>query len=346
MNQEFSKHNEESGSPESREKAPNFKIEIYFGIHGTAEDMEGDDGTNSPGRFKRRGLRESFESADIYVPELHGWNETALQKMQDLSYGRISPDDFIKEAGLNKRDPMFGFKKAQLEMIHKSFKPIIILDVPEDDPRSEAMSNHYLGPKEKARPSNFNQALASIKENLRQAADLHNEREDYMISQLVPRLEEAFKIRPDLRNRSDLKVLMFLGIAHTRVAHQLAEYGLTINTKYSRLPFIFSYDIEAQRRLALGKEVDNELAAKVLLEQLCRYVIGPIATRLTNENNEVIAFIRKIVSLFTYEEIKHLYSLGIPSAFSEFFKYMEEKKIYPPRDHSELISFISGSNSS
>ena len=350
------------------QRLPDYTVEIYFGVHGTAEDVKGaeeDTPKASLDKFRRRGLAESFKKADVYVPELHGWAESSLIQLQELSYGRITPDQLLAETRSEmisnmkvlkgktilkpeeiprlEDDPMFGFKKSQIDMIYKSYKPIVIFDVPQEDPRSEVLHNHVLG-KSKEQPSRqatFEKTLATIKVNLRTTADLHNEREDYMLSQLTPKLEEVFKQRPDLKNKPNLRVLMFLGAVHTRMAQMMSKYGIQVESRHSRSPHIFGFSNEAHRRLALGKEVSNELAAKVLLEKLCLELMGPVVTNLTDDNNEVGAFIRKIVNVFTYEEIKYLYGLEMSSAILEFFSYLGKKKINPPRDHTELISFLS-----
>lgn len=335
------------GTKETKEsRRVNYTVEIYFSSHGTAEDIKGvEKNTPQAGleKFKRRGLLESFQRADIYVPELHGWNEFSLSRMQELSYGRVTPEQIIKEIKLKPEHPMFGFLKSEMEMIYGSYKPIIIFDVPDTHPRSKVLRDYMLGQtreKIKGRPT-FEKILAIIKKDLREKADLHNEREDYMLNQLASKLEEVFKQRPDLVNKPDLRVLMFLGAYHTRVVQMLTKYGVKVQSRHSRSPQIFGFENEAQRSLALGKEVSNELASKVLLEGLCSSLMGPIASSLTEDSNEAEAFIRRIVSLFTYEEIKNLYEMGIPRAVGEFFVYLEKKGVNPPSSHTELVSFIS-----
>lgn len=351
-----------SKQEEKESRIPDYTIQIYFSGHGSSEDIAGATNTrqSSPEKFKRKGLADLFKKADIYVPELYGWTESALRQLQDLSYGRITPEQVLTEISshikshiadviernnfdMEREDPMYSFKKSELEMIYQSYKPIIIFDIPEGHPKSGILrGDQYTRPTgEISQLDTFEKTLSFIRESLKKTANSHNEREDYMLSQINPKLEEVFKQRPDLRNKSDLQVLMFLGALHTRVAHTLKQYGVKIKSHNSRSPQIFGFNNEAHRRLAFGMEVNNELAAQVLLEELCLEVLGGIILNLTKDHNEVTAFVRKIVNRFTYDEIKELYEIGMPGAIVKFLSYLNEKNINPPTNHSDLMSFIS-----
>ena len=194
--------------------------------------------------------------------------------------------------------------------------------------------NHYS-------ENNFQRLLQEIKIKTKKNADIHNEREDYMLSQLLPKVEEILKNRPDLANKKDLKILMFLGAVHTRISHLMTKFGQKNTRTFSRPIMRYSFQDEAHRRFALGKEVDNELASKILLEGLASNLIGQIAQNFTSDNDKISAFIRKIVSSFTFEEIRELYAMSLPEAVKQFITYLGNKGINPPKNLSDLEKFIS-----
>ncbi len=284
-------------------------MQIYFGAHGTAEDIRGGGENNaqrsSPDRFKRTGLAELYKNADVYVPELHGWTDLALSHLQQLSYGRVTPEQLLAEmsAGFRakiqdpvqkknfkpERDyPMYGFRKGEMEMIYQSYKPVVILDVPRENPKSETLQEHELG-ESRERPHStdtFEKTLATIKRHLRTSADLHNEREDFMLSQITPKLEEVFKERPDLKKKPNLQVLMFLGASHTRVAHMLSKYGVKVESHHSRLPQKLVTKTPYQNEKIKRDFYEYLRGSKGFSESSIRTIAGSISQWETFSSNE------------------------------------------------------------
>src|SRR6185503_19683295 len=110
-----SEHPELNSKPESKEvKIPKLHFDFFFGAHVTLKDTEG--------------LEKRFQEADIYVPELSGWTERAKQTFNDVSYGRITPKEAILEYHVDESEEGLEFFNALLNMIYKSYKPIILID--------------------------------------------------------------------------------------------------------------------------------------------------------------------------------------------------------------------------
>lgn len=315
----------------SKEKLQHIKIEIFFGAHGSEEDAQG--------------IEKRFPQADIYIPEMYGWNENVLQGLRDLSYARITPEQFLKEIQLDPDNLMYGFIKKQMELVYNSFKPIVVIDVPQGHqldtesymPKNES-SDRELWPN----PSvNFGRIVTKFRESIKYESEMHNEREDYMISQLDGKIKEALALRPDLKAKDPLNILMFLGAAHTRVAHQLNKLGVDSKLTMSRKLFQFNFNSEASRRYSLGKEINVDLAAKALLENFTGGLFGAIARELTQDTNQQMAYMRKMVTHFSTEEIKDIFKLTPYDAQFKILHLLNQKGLSQPSSRADFEKFLS-----
>ena len=64
--------------------AGDIQLKIYFGGHDTEEDADK--------------LAKGLQEADVYIPEVNGWNDSALKFFSDVSKGEQSLDTIIKDA--------------------------------------------------------------------------------------------------------------------------------------------------------------------------------------------------------------------------------------------------------
>lgn len=314
-------------SREGKEPIPHLKINIFFGFHGSYEDS--------------RGLEKEFSDSDIYAPELSGWTDLDNQLFVELSQGRITPEQFMKESGSSK-SPMAGFFRKQAEMVHRSFKPIVFLDLPAGNPLHEALIMN-LKKWGDLRPGlyDFRKVIAEVKSLIKEEADLHSQREDFMLGRLYAGVKEVLARRPDLAGKKSLKVTMFLGAAHTRVSHLLQEYGQEVSRKFSHNPLVYPLGTEAERRYAMGKPVENDLAARVLLERFASVPLGMLAERFTVDNHETVTFMRKIESTMSYDDIKDIFSAPPDIAPIVFINLLAKKNVSIPKTPKEFQQFIS-----
>jgi hypothetical protein len=313
---------ERGKTPENKEaKLPKLSFDFFFGPHGTVEDAAG--------------LEERFAKADVFIPELFGWSEAALNVYNDLSYGRITPEDAMK---LFKKDDFNGFMSAIFKMIYKSYKPIVFADASRETNKKNAINNdeerfkmHF------GNTIGFEKKLAEFRQYLKNEAETEKTREEHMISNLYPSLLEALKGRPDLLNQKELKVLLFLGAAHTGVSTRLSSFNQDVTRKFRSSVTLFPYQVEAMRAMAMDRPADNLLVAQSLLERLIAPFIANYADKITKDSQKVIFSVRNVVSEFELEEIRDIFSeQGRFQALSKFLSYVEKKHLQLPINESEM----------
>lgn len=319
FNQFFSKE-------EKEKRFPKIEIDIFYSPHATDKDIDG--------------LEKQFSQADVYIPELADYSSATLKNLNKLSQeGRYrkgflgSLDNF----GIEER-----FLKKQLEMISYSKKPITLIDLPGGHYLINALDKSFEPFK---LPDDFKSALELIKSKLKKMSELEKEREDYMISQIRPKVEKVLKNYPQLSKKENIKVLISLGAVHTKVYHSLKKTEREkVQRKFSRLPFIFSLEEEAMRKYGFGKEVDDELAAKVVLEGQFRSIFKDYLYEICDDNLKIGELTRKIISQFSFNEIEEMFNslkkdpnLTFESLFKTKFK---EKGIKLPSNEAELDKMI------
>lgn len=151
------------------EPFPQVSVDIFFSSHVTHKDMEG--------------LTERFEKADIFIPETVGWDPSLLEDIRSVSEGKRN----YWEA--DSSSFVFGL----MEMIYKSNKPIAFVDLPFNHPlikKVEKMKRNRL------LLSSFPKCLQSIDAGQREFVEYQKKREEYMISQLKPTIQELLEKYP------------------------------------------------------------------------------------------------------------------------------------------------------
>lgn len=83
-----------------------------YGPHRTAKDFEN--------------LKNAFDKADIYIPELEGWDFKTKDQFNRLSQGELTPKEFAAEQWINDKSARF----RQCQIIYNSKKPILLVDMP------------------------------------------------------------------------------------------------------------------------------------------------------------------------------------------------------------------------
>lgn len=312
---------------------PRMCIDIFFSAHATALDMSG--------------IEQLFQRADVYIPEYGGWREQSLLGLRDLTYGRVTPSELFAELGVHKDSPMFEFHNHQAGMLYKSFKPIMLVDVPRGHPSDIGLINHLGlsgGPCQDFSPGpnvHFGKLISTMREHIKEEARLQMIREDYMLSRLAPQLEELLGDHCNLKSKSELRLLMFLGAAHTRVSHELKKFGQSVRQYFPGGWFVYNFRTEAVRRYAACKEVTNELAARVIFEAF----VGPsflyVLHEISKNTKKCIAFIRKVICLFSQAEIRNIFQLCPDDANVAIVASLNRKGCIFPRTEIELDRYIS-----
>ena len=149
----------------------------------------------------------------------------------------------------------------------------------------------------------------------------------------------------ELLNKKKVTIGLQLGAAHTPIYHALKAQGETASGSFARDPFLFSHpSVEISRRYTFDKKVGDELVARGILAD----ILGSIPEcNMSNYSDSQLfsRFIRGIVDLFNYGEIKALYNeLQSPDSYgmqSEILYYkLRGKGIKLPRSEKELEAFF------
>jgi hypothetical protein len=283
-------------SKESK-KLPSFEFTIFFGYHVLEEDIPPD-------------FIKAFKDCDVYIIELVGADQY-VDELNKLSNGEIDPNS-IKIY----RDPA-TFMKKLLELIYKSGKKIIAIDLPgwhlvaQKAPKLFRQTKKILF---KGYP--FEILIDKWKRLFSIIAISQMLREAYMLNRLDEELRSLMN-DPRFSKKERIKILMYLGAFHTGFYQVLKErFPESIFRKFSVMPFVYSYNAEVLRRIYFGKEIDNELASKSLLEMLLFSSIFGLAEKLEQifipsmslkDSYSFHLLIRKLVEKFSYEEIKEFF---------------------------------------
>jgi len=324
---------------EQKPEEPKISIDIFYSFHRAPRDLEN--------------LAKQFDRADIFIPEVPGWSPWLLQYLRDVSEGRKTPEQVESEKRLSSS------LRKNFEIIYNSHKPITLVDIPEGHPTEERLqelsSSYYLEVVEFELGEDFDYKLDFIRQYLKNDADAEKRREKYILFQLKPKIQELLQIYPLLKEKEEIKVLLSFGACHTGVYHALRKTKQKISRRFSMMPFIFGFADEGRMRARFGKEIDNQLAAKILLEANFYKIFGQELKEVTSDTGKIVDLVRKIISQFSFNEIREIFSSiqGEDIFLEEFPSFsssirirdriterMREKDLRIPSSKAELDKFL------
>lgn len=297
-----------------QENKPRISVDIFFSCDKTPEDLEG--------------LYERIREADIYIPEAFGWERRHLDLFRKASFGEIDSAQLTKR--LKRYSPVF---RKQVQDVYNSHKPITIIDVPSWH-RLKNESNE-VWTHSPSYEGNFYQVLDYTRAVLANLSYYHNDREEYMLRQVTPKkIEELLKIYPSPVIQQTINILLSLGSGHVPMPLDYSEYSFTD---------------EGIIRSKFGKEVDDELAARIFLESFLEDMISSsgyirLTDWLTKYSKKISMLKRRIVGELTFEEAQKIfdYRKSYQGIFprQEFNRIFFEKRISIPRNEKELDEFL------
>src|SRR3989344_4208027 len=217
-------------------------------------------------------IREKFIVADIYIPEAEGWTNDQLQAFRMVSEGEITPAQLFQSQGLRRVDAQHFY--ASLEMVRNSHKPIIFIDVPREHKNVEAFFKW------------------------------EKEREDYMRSMLPIKIKEILNEYPDIKRRDSLNILVALGSQHTRLYSKLKQEGYDVNKE--EIPSYGFFD-KGMKAYMFGGDIDDELAAKIFLEEEFATAYKKDINGLTDNVINRLHLKQKIISQFSFTEAEEIF---------------------------------------
>lgn len=295
-------------SGESKEAEPTIKIEFYFGVHA-------DDGTYV------QDFTERCKSADVVVLEGAGWNVEDVKFMQRYMDGKV-PQDAMDEVYGNK------FILGVLENLYSSNKVFMNVDV-SDGPFASKLHNLMSAFNTNFAKGGYSFIHGKFEEALqcsRIAADImyvaNVEREKAIVHNIHNRISKAGKLvkdYPRLKEKTEIKVLIFFGFAHSTVYHDYRRKYHDVPA--ANLSFLGSNIASAPmdefcKRKRRGLSASDELLAQAVFEPLINRVMNEYIRGDWNKIEEA-AFV--LARRFNLDEIKEIAENFVKNPYSHSF---------------------------
>ncbi|MFA6257100.1 MAG: hypothetical protein WCT29_03050 [Candidatus Paceibacterota bacterium] len=297
-----------------KEKFPDVSFNIYFASHYFVADS--------------RKLRLLLDDCDVYVPEWAEYKPGMQEFLQRVSNGEITPDD---EAYMNRVPPSF---REKLRVLQNSHKIVILADVQKGEVEERGgFLGMYLATNAFLR-GDFKSALNIARKAVEKIGQIQNKREGFIRSNLEKKLTELLRGNPKLKEKK-LKVLMTMGAGHSTLFQNMQKDGLEVSREYNANLEIFSNADEVIRTAQLGKEIEDELLAKAILENELSELLP---TWMLDDGQELARLMRRILDKFNLKDIEDLSKAFGASGgtVDALYAVLEEKGINFPRNREEL----------
>lgn len=320
-----------SQHPEKKE-GPQVEIIFLLTPHNNAADA--------------RKFPEALKNADVYAPEniFHPLFEDMLNR---VSKGLMKPKDFLDafKEYIESRGPGHTvnaansrFILATLEVLYGSRKPVIVIDYdnhfgnPEFTKGARAEKYRIVEMEEAFSKGDLDLAIARMRAFMKYIVDnFVTDRERHIVEGLKEKLESITDKFPDLRELDKIKVLVTFGSIHTSLSNSIArELNIPVRREFNFMPYRYAYIHEVMRRYQHGKDVDDEIIARSIIE-------GFIMRELSNYNPSFevkVLTARKIASPCSIAEIK-----GISEIMSKGRTFREAAaayNVFVPRNEEEF----------
>lgn len=192
----------DEGYQELKEKGPKVTLNFFFSAHGSARDLQ---------RFQ-----EVYDKADVFVPELLGWNQKTNELYNDISAGTKDPAAVLVNVNFPE------FVTHLLRIIHNKKKPIIFADAPQGSDLHE--HSLELAPAlQLFIQGKLQEAIDYMRGHVEMFAKDEVQREKHMVDSLTQQLRGKLNSIPELKDKKEINVLVQLGYAHATVYHALKE---------------------------------------------------------------------------------------------------------------------------
>lgn len=276
-------------------------VKVYLSSHGSSRDYAED--------------WKIFQQADIVIDEAVGWDSEYVANIQKVVDGEVSPEQELARDGILPDSPKYQKYLAKLNSIFNIQKPFGYIDLPSDHPLNEKMENliisfaitanlYFLTPSEEKTHDGFMKVLNEWDRYIKEVSDIQMQREKYMLAQLKPTISKIINSNSTLKEKEDLEVLISIGAQHTGIYHKLKEEHPDLTDwEFDPFPYIFDFETEASRAYMFGKEVNEMLLARSLLQRVLQNTLD--ISSLSNE--EFTKSLRIILSEFSIDDIEEIF---------------------------------------
>lgn len=237
-------------SEEQTRYKPEYRF--FFSSHGKAEDFRGLAG-------------ELSKDTDIYIPEAVGWNDSWQNMYRRISAGELDPED-MQEAHKKSSPEIL----EELRILYNSGVDVIFADIGRDNPMFDPMRSAAFEDFNESdyafADGEYDKAKYAFEEAVAEFAYFDSLREQHIVDQIQANVDNFIKDNPKYADKTHPKVLVRLGAAHTLVYRAYKNYDARTTAKFDHMPYVFSHFGEMMRAIKLGKQLNNDLIAKALIE--------------------------------------------------------------------------------
>lgn len=305
-------------SPENKLERLKVQFDIFYSSHTSAEDLSG--------------FKERLNKSDILLIEMAGWARQDMEFIEDISAGKTA-----KARHKNDLGPPSEFHKQLIQDISGSGKVVLSPDLPIENANVEAFETlsaefsyalrHFFEKKNRTSKDleNTRNDMANIIKGL---AKINKKREEYILNHLDETIEKALMIQPKLKEKDEIKVLMFFGAAHSSIFHQMRKDDRNVASSFNPMPFSYEYFSQMLRAEIFNKKITDELALNILLEELLLSVIKKKGHKLAASRK----ITPKIVAKLNKEEIESILldNDTKPGESPKLLQILQDKKIDIP----------------
>lgn len=288
-----------AGMQERHPDWPKLEVDFWFTAHGERRDVEG--------------IQSQLAQTDIYFYENSRPDLTAM--FQEISTNPARPLEQIIEEGVIYGAPI---KDSFWEpVIRGLYGSQIIVGGCDVRPDEREVKDEIIEAIKTELPTegSFLEAAGVFVANSARVAIGQNERESLMIRHFEEDMEAILELNPKLKEKEDLKILISIGSYHTTLRHLFEKEGVegkqhfpgSINGHY-----VYSYEVELWRTIAMQREPSTELAKRAYTERLVKKAVDVSLEHagvppLQNELKD--PFVRRLTSLIDEDQMEEMYRL-------------------------------------
>lgn len=276
---------------------PELDVLFYFGPHGHADNF--------------KDVPAHIAKADVYLYENVG--TTGLKHgFQEISSNPAGPvDNIIDYADIGGRINGTIWEPI-IRGIHGTDIAVSSFDL-RGSKEFEHMFDNILNPDVMVVDDTFEGSIEILQKNMSAWADLQNQREEIMADRFESEIEYLLKSYPQLKEKSQLKVLITMGSAHTSLRHKMINKGIPSSSEYTtNTPYIHSFNMELLRTYMHNREASQELLEQAWVENV---VTGLIRAHQNEEaydakNYDALSIHnRDLISKLNHDQREQIYRL-------------------------------------
>jgi len=303
-------------------KLPKVVFDFFLSAHVSSEDM--------------KGIRKRIISGDVFLTESPGWNLDLLQYFNDVSRGEVDP----KQKPINKATENMFYE------LYGTKKPVGFIDLSDKDlvrlgrEKSPFLDLEY----PKVHVDGYEKGLENMKLAVTKCCEENMEREQKIISQIVPQLESIVKTNKKLKNNQQLKVTIFLGTVHVSIAEYMRHAG--VEATFTTQDPLDSFTLFQKQMLDNSRgnvvEMGRERQKWLLFESFLVHKLSNRLEKVTLSTSRMGAVFNFLESNFSMTEVETVLSVGsVPRSTELFFQLLRQKGLKIPASEEDIDRMIS-----